>query len=109
MIRDGSTAELPDHLRRYFWDHDPSQLSWDHSRHTIVRRLLESRGWDAVRWLRARMGDDELREFLERRLGRGMSPKRLRFWALVLSLPRELVDEWIAAQQSNPWTRRMQG
>lgn len=28
-------TKRPEHLGRYFWDHDASQLSWDRSRHTI--------------------------------------------------------------------------
>jgi hypothetical protein len=103
------TVELPDLLRRYFWEYDPARLSWEGSRHTIVTRLLQSGGWDAVRWLRAHVSDDELRELLVRRRGRGIDPKRLRFWGLILDLPREQVDEWIAVARSNPWHQRTTG
>jgi len=61
---------------------------------------------DAVQWLREHMSDEEIRDFLARRRGRGISPRRLRFWGLVLGIPRNKVDEWIAAARANPWHRR---
>lgn len=99
-------AALPDSLHRYFWEYGSDQLTLDSSRYTILKRLLEAGGWDAVNWLRANVDDDELRGFIVRRQGRGINPKRLRFWGLVLGLPRSQVDQWIAAQGSNPWARR---
>lgn len=97
---------IPDHLRRYFWEYDPERLSLDEGRHTVVLRLLQEGGLDAVQWLRQNVPDDELRTLLIRRRGRGISPKRLRFWALLLNLPRSQVDGWIAAERSSPWNRR---
>lgn len=97
---------VPEHLRQYFWEYDADRLSLEESRHTILLRLLQSGGMDAVRWLRQNASDQELREMLIRRRGRGISPQRLRFWALLLDLPDTQVDEWIAAERSNPWNRR---
>jgi hypothetical protein len=99
-------VRLPEHLHRYFWDHDVNRLTLDEGRHTIIQRLLEAGGWDAVQWLLANLDDDELRDFIARRQGRGLSPKRLRFWGLILDNPRPQVDQWIAAQRENPWHRR---
>lgn len=99
-------VDLPDLLGRYFWDYDAERLTWEDSRHTIVLRLLQEGGWDAVRWLRAHLGEDELRDFLVRRRGRGIDPKRLRFWELILGLPHDEVSDWIAAAKANPWNRR---
>ena len=98
---------LPQRLHRYFWDYDPGTLRLDENRRTVVRRLLESGGLDAVRWLRSTIGDGEIREVLLRRRGRGMTPKRLRFWALAIGLPQDQVDSWIDAQNRNPWARRV--
>lgn len=97
---------IPDHLRQYFWEYDPEQLSLDSSRHTVLLRLMQEGGLDAVRWLRQNASDDELRTLLVRRRGRGISPKRLRFWGLMLNLPDAQVDDWIIAERSNPWNRR---
>lgn len=109
MRQEPESSEFDDLLRRYLWEHDPARLTWDGNRHTIVAKLLEAGGWDAVRWLRAHLSPDELREFLVRRRGRGMEPRRLRFWGLILDLPREQVDEWVASARSRPWHRRNAG
>jgi|SRR5690606_31570527 len=100
------TSELPEYLRRYFWDYDAGGPTGEGAHQTVVTRLLQAGGWDAVRWLRASVGDDGLRAFLTRRRGRGISPQRLRFWGLVLDLPREEVDAWIAAGRTDPWHAR---
>lgn len=97
---------LPEHLRQYFWEYDPERLALEGSRHTILLRLLQAGGMDAVRWLRQNATDEEIRGMLIRRRGRGISPRRLRLWALLLDLPDSQVDEWIAAERANPWSRR---
>jgi hypothetical protein len=106
-MRDDVAAELPGSLRELFWDYDADGLSWERSKHTIVLRLLQSGGMDAVMWVRSRMTDEELRDFLVRRQGRGVEPRRLRFWGLVLDLPRDQVDSWVATARANPWYRRV--
>lgn len=99
-------VDLPETLRRYFWEFAPDRLAWPRDRETIVGKLLESGGWDAVQWLRGCLSDGELSEFVVRRGGRGLSLKRLRFWGLILGLPREQVDEWVAAAGADPWLHR---
>lgn len=106
MAETQAKRELPDDLRRLFWDYDSEQLSWDDSRHTIMLRLLEKGGLRAVRWLRGHMSDGEIREFIVRRRGRGISPRRLRFWSLLVDIPRGDVDEWIEDARHNPWQNR---
>lgn len=100
------TVDLPANFRHHFQEYDAGSLSWEADRHTIVLRLLQSGGLEAVRWLRGRMSDGEIRDFLVARRGRGMSPRRLRFWGLVLDIPRARVDRWIEAAKANPWYRR---
>lgn len=109
MAVEPRAVELDELVRRYLWEHDPERISWETSRHTIVAKLLQVGGWDAVRWLRAHLSDDEIRDFLVRRRGRGVDPKRLRFWELVLGLPHEQVDAWIATARADPWHRRTHG
>lgn len=106
MVDEQETAELPDRLMAFFWDYDPERLSWERSRPTIVLRLLESGDLQAVRWLRERMSDGEIRRFLVRRRGRGISPRRLRFWGVLVGIPRADIDEWIEAVRHNPWYDR---
>lgn len=101
------TVELPELLGRYFWDYAPGRLTWPESRHTIIGRLLEKGGLDAVRWLRRHVGDQQIREFISARRGRGIDPKRLRYWELILGLPEEQVSAWIATALQNPWYQRV--
>jgi hypothetical protein len=100
------TLDMPDDLRALFWDYDTDRLSWELSRHTIVLRLLEKGGLRAVRWLRQHLSDEEIREFIVLRRGRGISPRRLRFWSLLLEIPRRDVDEWIETARRDPWHNR---
>ena len=108
-MTDTTPQPLPPELARYFWEYDPASLDLVRSRHTVIRRLLESGDWDATRWLIQNVSEDELRAFLVRRAGRGLTPKRLRYWGVILGLPRDEVTAWIRAQQQNPWARRPQG
>ena len=103
---EGSVRDLPDTLRRHFWDHDFDKLTWAGSRRTVVLRILESGGVEDLRWLRSQMTDAEIRGVLVERNGRGISPRRLRFLGLVLEIPREQVDRWLASAMANPWNRR---
>ena len=48
---------LPEQLRPLFWDYVFSQLSLAKDRDLIIRRVLSNGSWDAVRWLRKRLGD----------------------------------------------------
>jgi len=109
MPAQADALRLPDRLRQYLWEYDTSRISWEDNRNAILRKLLEVGGWDAVQWLRANVSDAELRDFIARRQGRGLSPRRLRFWALILGMPRPQVDAWVAAQRTNPWERRRLG
>jgi hypothetical protein len=99
-------ADLPERLTRYFWDQRGRHLSPARNRSTVLQRLLEVGGWDAARWLLRNVPHEELTGFIASRRGRGLSPKRLRFWALVLDLPGSDVDRWIDEGRANPWARR---
>lgn len=99
-------AELPPGLRPLFWDCDFDRLTWDWDRDLIVGRVLAAGGWDAVTWLRSRVGDDGLREWMERRRGAGLSPQQLRFWELILALPHARVSAWLQAEGRQVWDQR---
>ncbi|HET7231456.1 MAG TPA: hypothetical protein VFJ16_15715 [Longimicrobium sp.] len=99
-------GELPELLERYFNDYERGHATWPETRGVIIMRLLEKGGYEAVRWLQLNVGDDELREFITGRSGRGMHPRRLRYWQATLDLPAELVDAWVEIAMRNPWYRR---
>jgi hypothetical protein len=83
-------------LRPFFWEYNFRALSWANDRDLIVSRILSSGTWKAVGWLRSRLGDAELAEWITHRHGRGLSRKQLRFWELILKLPHRQVELWLA-------------
>jgi hypothetical protein len=101
-----AARRLPARLRPFFWDHDFGRLRWERDVDLITGRLLADGDWEAVCWLRRRLGDAALRAWLERRQGAGLSPRQLRFWELILHLPRRTVSRWLAAPGRQVWDRR---
>jgi hypothetical protein len=76
----GTRTRLPGRLRPLFWDYPFGELRWTKDRDLITARVLAVGDWDAVQWLRRRLGDDGLCQWLERRRGAGLSGAHLRFW-----------------------------
>jgi hypothetical protein len=106
-MKPGSTF-LPEILQPLFWDVEFSTLDWDSDRDLIVRRILQTGNWPAVRWLRSAWGDVALRAWLQSHAGGRLNPRQLRYWELVLNLPAQEVDRWIDRAKNNPWGRRVQ-
>jgi hypothetical protein len=50
--------------------------------------------------------DEELRQWLQRRRGAGLSSRHLRFWELILELPRREVNAWLAQPGRQAWEGR---
>ena len=100
-------TKLPEFLQPFFWDDDFDSLTWEDDREFITARVLSSGDWRALTWLRSRAGDGSLREWIERHEGRGLGPERLRFWQIVLGLPRRQVNIWLAAERQTVWERRV--
>lgn len=101
-----TSTVLPESLRAFFWDHRFDTLTWEADRELIIRRLLTHGSWSGIVWLRRKIGDGGLRKWLIVHRGRGLSPRQLRFWSLVLGLPRRQVSSWIQTGQAFPWSVR---
>lgn len=99
-------SDLPDAAKALFWDVDPGELRWGQHREFIIGRILASGPWDVVQWLRKAEGDDAVRSWIERHEGRGLSPKQLRFWELILGISPERVDPWVERERNGIWGRR---
>ena len=97
---------LPEQLRPLFWDYSFSQLSFAKDRDLIIRRVLANGSWDTVRWLRKRLGDQEVRKWLISHSGRGLTPQQLRFWGVLYDLPARQVNQWVKAAQLGVWGKR---
>lgn len=101
-----ASAKLPQFLKPFFWDYPFAKLSWRADRDLIIRRVLTNGSWDAILWLRKKMDDNTLRAWLLENEGRGLSPRQIRFWELMVDLPRRKTNRWIQAARENPWGAR---
>jgi len=72
----------------------------------VVRRVTAEGGWHEMSLLRSRVGDEAIREVIERTEARGLSPQRIRFWQLVLGLPPRRADAWVRRARESTWARR---
>ena len=102
----GERSAIPPRFAGLFWDLKSESLDLDRHRPQVIQRVLQRGDWEAIQWLRSQVGDDGLREWFVRTGGRGLDPRRLRFWQLVLDLPREDVDKWIETMRKDPWHGR---
>ncbi len=101
-----SQLAIPKSVRVYFWDYPFAKLSLKTDRDLIIRRLLTSGSWDSIQWLRRQVSDAELRQWLLAHRGRGLSPRQLRFWGLMLHIPTKRVNGWVKISRNNPWGQR---
>jgi len=99
-------SPLPDFVKRLLWDCDPESVNLDSHPDFVIRRVMSEGGMEQMQWLRAQFGDESLREWLLRHDGARMDPRRLRFWALILDLPKEPVDAWVQEARKTIWWRR---
>jgi hypothetical protein len=99
-------SKLPNEVLAYFWDYPSTRLSLAKDQSLILRRILMDGSWDAILWLREQVGDDAIRKWLLDYRGRGLSPRQLRFWELILNLTADEVDGWVRTASQSPWGRR---
>jgi hypothetical protein len=94
-------------MRWLLWDCDPDSLDPREHGSFLIRRILESGDWNAITWLRRQVGDTAILEWFVSKRGGGLDPRRLRFWELILDLPKGAVDEWVAKTRLSTWHNRM--
>ena len=101
-----STVELPDPIRRLFWEYEEGAVAWEQHRDFVVQRVLARGDWDSICWVRRQAGDDALRDILRRTRGRWLSRAQICFWQLILDLPEDEVAEWLSSEVRQIWDRR---
>ena len=89
-----------------FWDVEPSRLEWDEHRRFVIERMLTHGTWEQMKWLRETVGDSRIRDVIQKTKGRRLSPRQLRFWELILELPSDEVDNWLAEREDDEWNNR---
>lgn len=99
-----STAEpLPEFLRPLFWDVDFRTLSPEKHQSFLCLRIIEHGDLQAICWMLRYYGKARLRRWLIQRAGRGISPRALRFWQVMLGIPHRTVTRWIQARPEPVW------
>jgi hypothetical protein len=93
-------------FERLFWDYPARSISLDADRELVVRRVTAEGGWREMSLLRSRVGDQAIRDVIERTNARGLSPQRVRFWQLVLGLPARRADAWVRRARESTWALR---
>jgi hypothetical protein len=93
-------------VAKYFWDVDVSALSWEQNQNFIIRRILQTGDLESLRWLRARLGDTGMREWIVSHNARGLTPRQIRYWALILDIMPALADEWVETALATNWEQR---
>jgi hypothetical protein len=81
-------------------------LSLDLHHDFIAARILERGSLQDIKWLRGHWGDIALRDYILNRRGKGLNPRQMRYWQLILDLPADQVDQWIAQFHNSVWGRR---
>lgn len=97
---------LPRFLRTCFWDTDFLRLQWPEHQDFVVGRLLEAGGDREKDWLRRHMEPHVIGAWILRHRGRGLSPRQLRYWELIVDLPKSDVDRWVREKRRDPWYHR---
>jgi len=91
---------------RVLWDTDPRSVSWEAHRESLIGRVLAHGDWDALRWLRTTAGDGAIRDWIVATRGRRLSRQQIRFWQLLLDLPEQQVEAWLALPERKVWDER---
>jgi hypothetical protein len=97
---------LPHSLRSLFWDYRFSDLTWEQDRDLIIGRILATGDWESVSWLRSHLEAEDLKQWIVAHEGVGLNPPRLRFWELILGLPRRQVNAWLRSPERMIWDQR---
>lgn len=104
--RNSKRTKLPEQLRPLFWDYPFGRLRWECDAELATDRVLAYGGFREWQWLRRWLGDEELADWICARRGRGLSPRQLRYWELVLGISRKDVSEWLRDPGRQVWDRR---
>ena len=102
----GATSALPAEFAPLFWDVDFAATHWPEHADFVVKRILDQGGLDAIRWVRAAVGDERLVRWLGSRHGAGIDRRRLRFFEAILEIPHRRVNAWLRRPERQVWDNR---
>ena len=99
-------VQLPECVQRVLWDTDPGAVTWERDREAVLGRVLVHGEWEAICWLRRTAGDEAIRAWIVATHARRLSREQIRFWQLLLELPEDLVQSWLARPGRRVWDER---
>ena len=105
----GRKPPLPASLKFLFWEYDFSKLSWEEDKNLVIEKVLTRGDLESIKWLRSKLTNDELRKWLVSCHGATLSRPALRFWELILGIPRRTVNTWFAHPGRQVWDDRFVG
>jgi len=76
------TPELPEKLKRYFWDVDLKELSFEENSRFIAERILNLGNPEDVKWLFSRIDIQYIRTLIKN--SRNLNNKTRNFWQTML-------------------------
>ena len=80
---------IPQFLKKYFWDTDFSKLDKNFHSQFIIGRILEYGDKNAVEWLFKYFKKSEFKEALEKK--RNISPLSANYWSLILNISKNKI------------------
>jgi hypothetical protein len=86
-----NTKKLPELLRPLFWQYSFGKLRLMRDKNLIIFHILSSGGKKHKNWLRQRIGDKAIREWLENRRGRGLMIYQMKPW-----IQTKTANRWVA-------------
>ena len=105
-VEPDAALALPSELEPLFWDVEFAETRWPEHADFVVKRILDQGGLDAIRWVRAAVGDERLVRWLGSRRGAGINRRRLRFFEAILEIPHRRVNAWLRQPERQIWDSR---
>lgn len=81
--------KIPKSFKKYFWDIDFDQLTFQKSKTFILKRILDRGDTKALKWLLQHYTKDDIRNLLL--ISRDLSQKTANFWAFYLGVNKRKV------------------
>lgn len=83
-------VEIPDRVRRLFWDVRKDELDLKLHRFFIIARIVDFGDMEDVKWMLETYSKEEIVEVIKNR--RGISRKSAIFWSVYFDIPREEIQ-----------------
>jgi hypothetical protein len=83
-------SEIPNNIKNYLWDVDPSTLSLEKHSKFLIERILEYGDKNAITWLDSSYSKDQIIEILKK--SKRISAKTGTFYSLYYDIPKEELE-----------------